>query len=50
MAINEKWFADVNVVKSKLKTSARYSTGQTMDAALDPLAVAITLGYHFKSF
>jgi outer membrane protein len=50
MAINEKWFADVNVVKSKLKTTARYSTGQTMEAALDPLAVGITLGYHFSAF
>ncbi|WP_200955814.1 OmpW family protein [Massilia sp. Root418] len=47
MAINAKWFADVNVVKTKLKTSARYSTGQTMDAALDPLSFAVAVGYHF---
>lgn len=47
MAINAKWFADVNVVKTKLKTSARYSTGQTMDAALDPVSVAVAVGYHF---
>jgi outer membrane protein len=47
VAIDAKWFADVNVVKTKLKTSARYSTGQTMDAALDPLAFSVTVGYHF---
>ena len=47
VAINAKWFADVNVVKTRLKTSARYSTGQTQDARLDPLAVALSVGYHF---
>jgi outer membrane protein len=45
--INDKWFADVNVVKTRLKTTASYSTGQTMDARLDPLAYGVTVGYHF---
>jgi outer membrane protein len=45
--INDKWFADVNVVKTRLKTTASYSTGQTMDARLDPLAFGLTVGYHF---
>jgi outer membrane protein len=45
--INDKWFADVNVVKTRLKTTASYSTGQTMDARLDPLAYGLTVGYHF---
>ncbi|KQV90798.1 hypothetical protein ASD15_01625 [Massilia sp. Root351] len=47
MAINAKWFADVNVVKTRLKTTASYSTGQTQEARLDPTAVAIMLGTHF---
>jgi outer membrane protein len=45
--INDKWFADFNVVKTRLKTTANYSTGQTMDARLDPLAIAALVGYHF---
>lgn len=47
VAINEKWNADLNVVKSKLKTTATYSTGNTQDARLDPLAVSIGIGYRF---
>ena len=47
MAINAKWFADVNVVKTKLKTTASYSTGQTQEARLDPTAVAVMVGTHF---
>jgi outer membrane protein len=45
--INDKWFADINVVKTRLKTTANYSTGQTMDARLDPLAIGALVGYHF---
>lgn len=47
MAINPKWFADLCVVKTKLKTTASYSTGQTQEARLDPLAVAVMVGTHF---
>ena len=47
VAINAKWFADVNVIKTKLKTTASYSTGQVQEARLDPLAVSLALGYRF---
>jgi len=45
--ITERWFADLAVVKTKLKTTAHYSTGQTQDVRLDPLAVSLAVGYKF---
>ena len=47
VAISERWFADVAVVKTLLKTRATYSTGQTQDMTLDPLAVSLGVGYKF---
>jgi outer membrane protein len=47
MAIKDNWFADISVVKTRLKTTATYSTGQTQNARLDPTAVAIGIGYNF---
>jgi outer membrane protein len=46
-AINEKWFADFNITKTYLKTTAHYSTGQTIDIQLNPLSTSMALGYHF---
>jgi len=48
MRINELWFLDVAVVKTRLKTRATFSTGQTQDIRLDPLAVSFGIGYRFK--
>ncbi|TFW20712.1 OmpW/AlkL family protein [Duganella callida] len=48
--INEKWFLDASVIKTKLKTTAHYSTGQVQDVRLDPLAVNFSVGYAFKGF
>jgi outer membrane protein len=45
--INEQWFADVSVTKSYLKTTTKFSTGQTIDMKLDPVALAIAVGYKF---
>jgi outer membrane protein len=45
--IDEKWFSDLVVVKTYLKTTAHYSTGQTVNMRLDPLAVSLSLGYRF---
>lgn len=45
--IDEKWFADLVVVKTFLKTKAHFSTGQTINMRLDPLAVSLSLGYRF---
>lgn len=46
-AINDKWFADLGVTKTYLKTTTHFSTGQKMDIRLDPLAVSFAIGYHF---
>lgn len=47
MLINEHWFADVAVVKTLLKTTAHYSTGQTQAVQLNPLALGFGIGYKF---
>jgi outer membrane protein len=48
--INDKWFLDASVIKTKLKTKAHYSTGQVQDVRLDPLAVNVSVGYAFKGW
>lgn len=45
--IDQHWFADLAVVKTFIKTRAHYSTGQTIDLRLDPLATSLSVGYHF---
>ncbi|WP_155454682.1 OmpW/AlkL family protein [Massilia eburnea] len=45
--LSERFYADLNVVKTKLKTRAHFSTGQTLDIKLDPLAVSLSVGYRF---
>jgi outer membrane protein len=47
VAINERWYADLSVTKSFLKTTATFSTGQTQNIKLDPLAVCLGVGYKF---
>lgn len=46
-AINDKWFADLAVTKTYLKTTTHFSTVQKMDIRLDPVAVSFAIGYHF---
>jgi outer membrane protein len=48
--INEQWFVDATVIKTKLKTKVHFSTGQNQDIRLDPLAVSVSVGYNFKGF
>src|SRR5471032_1349549 len=48
--INEKWFLDASVIKTKLKTAVHFSTGQNQDVRLDPLSVNVSIGYRFKGF
>jgi outer membrane protein len=45
--INDRWFADFAAVKTKLKTTAHFSTNQTISARLDPLALSVGIGYKF---
>ncbi|MDC8759633.1 OmpW/AlkL family protein [Janthinobacterium fluminis] len=47
LALNERWYADLAVTKTFLKTKVRFSTGQTQDMTLDPLAVSFGIGYKF---
>lgn len=42
-----RWSADFSVIKTKLKTTARFSTGQHMSSRLDPLAVSLGVAYAF---
>lgn len=43
----DRWSADVSVIKSKLSSTAQFSTGQHMSARLDPLAISAGVGYTF---
>ncbi len=46
-SFNEKWFADVSISKSFVKTTSRFSTGQTIEVKLDPVATSLSVGYKF---
>ncbi|WP_295999673.1 OmpW family outer membrane protein [Rugamonas sp.] len=48
--ISEAWFIDASVIKTKLKTKVHFSTGQTQDVRLDPVAINVSVGYRFKGF
>lgn len=45
--LSDRYYADLNVVKTKLKTTAHFSTGQTLDIKLDPLAISVSVGRRF---
>jgi outer membrane protein len=47
MNFNERWFADVTVNKSRLRTDVHFSTGQDQHMKLDPVAVVLAVGYKF---
>ena len=44
---NERWFTDITVNKTRLRTVANFSTGQTQNMKLDPVAVVLAVGYKF---
>jgi outer membrane protein len=46
-AFTEKFFVDLSFEKVYLKTTARLSTGQTIDLKLNPVATSVSLGYKF---
>jgi outer membrane protein len=46
-AFNDRWFADLSVIKTFIKNTTHLSTGQSIDAKLDPLSVGLTVGYRF---
>jgi len=45
--LNQRWLADVAFVKTKLSTTAHFSTGQFQHLKLDPEAIMVTVGYKF---
>ena len=45
--INDKWFLDGVVTKTYLKTTTHFSSGQTLDIKLDPVAIHFAVGYKF---
>ncbi|MEI8171367.1 MAG: OmpW family outer membrane protein [Rhodoferax sp.] len=47
LTLSDKWFLDVFYSQSKLSTTTHLSSGQTMDANLDPVAYGIAVGYKF---
>jgi outer membrane protein len=47
VALSEKWFMDLSVTKTYLKTKATFSTGQTQDLKFDPLGISFGVGYKF---
>ncbi len=46
-AINKKWYLDVSINKSIVKTTTTLSTGQRVDTTLNPVVSQISLGYRF---
>ena len=47
LALDEKWFVDVFYSKANLKVKTTLSTGQTVDAALNPASYGIAIGCKF---
>lgn len=47
VAIAPRWSLDAAVLKTALKTRATLSTGQTLDATVDPWSYTIGIGYRF---
>ncbi|MFM7332689.1 MAG: OmpW/AlkL family protein [Brachymonas sp.] len=45
--INDKWYLDGNYTKTFLKTRGTLSTGQTLDAKLNPDGYTFQIGYKF---
>jgi len=47
MALNAHWFVDASVTKTWLKTQATLTSGQTLDLRLDPMGLAVAVGYRY---
>lgn len=46
-ALAPRWSLDASVLKTALKTRTTLSTGQTLDATLDPWSFCVGVGYRF---
>jgi outer membrane protein len=47
LKLDRNWFVDLAVIKTYLKTTSHLSTGQSIDTKLDPLAIGLSVGYHY---
>jgi outer membrane protein len=45
--LDRKWGLDASITKTLLKTSATLSTGQTLEADIDPWSVSLGVSYRF---
>lgn len=46
-SVNSRWFVNLHYARSLLSERAHFSTGQTLDLALDPDTYSLALGYRF---
>lgn len=46
-AFTERWFLDANITRTFLKTRTSLSTGQTLDAKINPDSYSLSIGYMF---
>ena len=46
-ALNDNWFIDCVIVPMFIKTTARLSTGQTVEAKVNPVGFNLSVGYRF---
>jgi len=47
LAIDKNWFVDANYTYTPLSTRTTLSSGQTLDAKIDPSSVSLAIGYKF---
>lgn len=47
ISIDKNWFVDASYTYTPLSTRTTLSTGQTLDAKLDPSSVSLAVGYKF---
>lgn len=45
--IDRNWFIDFAVIKTFIKTTSHLSTGQSIEAKLDPMSYNLSVGYRF---
>jgi outer membrane protein len=45
--LHEHWFVDGSIVPARVKTTARLSTGQSVNVKVDPVLVNLGVGYRF---
>jgi outer membrane protein len=45
--LNKHWFVDGSTAPTRVKTTARLSTGQSVNVKVDPLLVNLAVGYRF---